>query len=196
VRDAAIVISETNPAVGENLDLLLRRGFILADDGLQSSVLAETRRDGSSKGWLTPTWIAEHVCFDGNIYLNFEDSDYSFASQEYTSRRSLIAKLNASISGEGSDEAKASAGSKLARAVAAQRKYESKAAVSLQGTLLHEEIHTHQRWGNRRSKETEACDQELGFLRLRLASVESVSESAAIEAKIEDVIQNKIQNAS
>lgn len=186
VVDAINTIEKYNKKSGIHLNRILGQGCVLDDSALQDSVYAETRRDGSSKPLLTPVFVGNNICLDGNIYLNFSSSDYSHTSQLYMNIRKLISKFEKE--GNMND-------SKLLKFKQELKTYEEKIAFSLESTLVHEEQHTNQRWGNKAAKETDAYNREIDYLKWRLDNVRNPEVFVAGRIKMVEVEQNKTNNA-
>jgi hypothetical protein len=175
----------------KRLQDMLDKGWILADDSLESSVLAETRGDTSRKLPLYPTGSAEGCPKDGNIYLNFKEADYSFSAPGYTNHTEARDHYKKILDDPNADPGvKARAKKNYDKEVQYLKEYAAKAPISLESTLVHEEEHTRQNL----PYENDAYNYEILYLNERLKHAATTEEKSAIQKKLQEAKDNKETN--
>lgn len=154
-------------AEADRLGSWLSRGYILLDGTLDSATSAETRRDGSSKPFLAPDGGpvgSDKISLDGNIYLNAGKELLFFPPEGLEKMKTMAAAL----------AAKRKSGAELNKNESQildhlrQRMDGGLSFLFLQSVLVHEAVHTEQRWGGKATKEGAAYDRQLDYLKARL----------------------------
>ncbi|MHC9542302.1 MAG: hypothetical protein AB9903_22565 [Vulcanimicrobiota bacterium] len=175
----------------KRLQDMLDKGWILADDSLESSVLAETRGDTSRKLPLYPTGSAEGCPKNGNIYLNFKEADYSFSAPGYANHTAARDHYKKLLDDPNVDAAtKERARKNYDKEAQYLKEYAAKVPISLESTLVHEEEHTRQNL----PYENDAYNYEILYLNERLKHATTSEEKSAIQTKLQEVKDNKETN--